>query len=79
MKIYTKQQLMEFIDDWWTESDQSIMDYEGSEYSLLTKYITEIKFNKIQTIKNEIINNLSNSDAVYMHRILTDLRKKYGC
>lgn len=79
MKIYNKQQLLEFLDDWWTESDQAIMDYEGSEYSLLTKYITEIKFNKIQTIKNEIISNLSNNDAVYLHRILTDLRKKYGC
>lgn len=79
MKIYTKQQLMEFLDDWWTESDQSIMDYEGSEYSLLKKYITKIKFNKIQTIKNEIISNLNDNDAVYLHRILTDLRKKYGC
>ena len=78
MKIYTKQQLMEFIDDWWTESDQSIMDYEGSEYSLLTKYITEIKLSKIKTIKDEI-NNLDDNDAVYLHRILTDIRKKYGC
>lgn len=79
MKIYTKQQLMEFIDDWWTESDQSIMDYEGSEYSLLTKYVNQIKYNKIQTIKNEIISNLNDNDAVYLHRILSDIRKKYGC
>lgn len=79
MKIYNKQQLIEFLDDWWTESDQSIMDYEGSEYSLLTKYVNQIKYNKIQTIKNEIISNLHDNDAVYLHRILTDLRKKYGC
>lgn len=79
MKIYNKQQLIEFIDDWWTESDQSIMDYEGSEYSLLTKYITEIKYNKIKTIKDEIISNLNDNDAVYLHRILSDIRKKYGC
>ena len=79
MKIYTKQQLMDFLDDWWTESDQSIMDYEGSEYSLLKKYVTIIKFNKIKTIKDEIISNLDSNDAVYLHRILSDLRKKYGC
>ena len=74
----TKKQLMELLDDWWTESDQAIMDYEGSEYSLLTKYITEIKLSKIKTIKDEI-SNLNDNDAVYLHRILTDIRKKYGC
>ena len=69
---------MEFLDDWWTESDQAIMDYEGCEYSLLTKFVTEIKLSKIKTIKDEI-NNLDDNDAVYLHRILTDIRKKYGC